>query len=239
MKFVELCYRRLTGAGRTLAPADYIEWADQLLVQDSDSPSIAQLASCAWDTPPDAQQIERLFQESLAELGLALPVDEFDALTRYAASICQHFLDGALEPWDLVSEMLSLSEDNQEPYLFDIWIVLCDALAGAHSRDPHSALFNRALPVDDDAACIRLTAMQFIALCAMSLPDKFPFVWRCSQCRSIDEDDTQGADAFRACPHCGVEAASKNMRYFESRDAMLDELSARPSLSSAPANARP
>ena len=236
MEFVELCYRRLTGAGRALTPHDYIDWADQLLVQNSDSASIAQLASCAWDTPPDAQQVEGLFHDALAELGLALPADEYDAIKRYAIAFCEQFLSGAMEPWDLVREMHDLSEDNQEPYLFRIWTVLYDALVDAHLRVPHSVLFNRVLPLTDDAACIRRTASQFIVLCSMPLPVKFPSVWRCSECHAVDEDAAAVADASRTCRHCGTESASKNMSFFENRDAMIDEFS---SPSSATISATP
>lgn len=113
MEFPELAFKRLDDP--RLKGQAYIDWAERLLEEGSESSSIAQLVSCSWEAEPDPNEIEQLFQSCLVELGLTLPTDWHHALLAYTSSICQKSTLGTLDPWDCMTEMLRLSEDNNEP----------------------------------------------------------------------------------------------------------------------------
>lgn len=224
MNFTELAFKRIDGSWITTA--DYIDWANALLQSGCDAPSIAELASCSWDAVPDHQQVERIFQSCLLELGLILPNDFYDALLGHASHICQEMLRGALDPWDCVREMLTLSDDHNEPYMLWIWIDLMRDMAPAQNRDPSNTVFNAALDLQNGDECIRRTAQQFIDFCRMPLPDKFPLVWWCVECEAICDDSTFTERKTCACTKCGAIAGMKNMRFFEHR-GMLQKKAAR------------
>lgn len=84
MEFSQLAFLRLDDP--SLKASTYIDWAEQLLNDGCNAPSIAELASCSWEASPDPQQIERIFQACLVELDLKLPSDWYQALLSYACS---------------------------------------------------------------------------------------------------------------------------------------------------------
>lgn len=219
LNFVELAYKR--SEALWITTRDYIDWADELLEGGSNAPSIAELSSCRWDGNPDAQQVERIFQSCLLELGLTLPNDWYDALLSYTSSLCEKVLSGTIAPWDFVREMLTLADDNNDPYMLWIWIDLGRDIPSAHPRDQGDILFNGALDLNNADDCIRKTAQQYIYLCTLPLATKFPFIWWCHVCDEISDEDTFTENKTFTCNKCGAISGMKNMRFFEHRDALV------------------
>ncbi len=216
MEFTELAFRRLDD--RPLKCRAYIDWAEQLLEEGSESSSVAQLASCSWEAEPDPNQVEQLFQSCLVELGLSVPADWYQALLAYTSSICQKFVQGTLDSWSCMTEMLELAEDNNDPYILWIWIDLASDLSRQHVIEDGDFVFNGSLDLENQDACIRRTASQFVALCSKDLPLKFPWVWWCKECREVSDETTFSEIQSRTCPTCGSAHSMKNMRFFENRE---------------------
>lgn len=221
MNFAELAFKRIDALW--IKTHDYIDWANDLLEGGCDAPSIWELASCRWDVDVDPDQVERLFQSCLGELGLALPSDWYGALCAYSSSICAKMLRGEMSPWDCVQEMLTISDDHNEPYIHWIWIDLADDLEEWRTNTERIQ-FNGTLNLGDPEECIRIVAQQFIALCSISLPDKFPWIWHCDLCEAISEENTFTETRICACTRCGGAGAMKNMRFFEHRGALVKKI---------------
>lgn len=221
LNFAELAFKRIDASW--VKTHDYIDWANYLLEGGCDAPSIWELASCRWDVDVDSDQVERLFQSCIAELGLELPSDWHSALCAYSSSICEKMLQGNMLPWDCVQEMLAISDDHNEPYIHWIWIDLVDDL-GEWRTNTERIQFNGTLDLGNPEECIRIVAQQFLALCSMSLPEKFPWIWQCDKCEAISEKNTFTETRTCTCTNCGGVSAMKNLRFFEHRDALVKML---------------
>lgn len=218
MDFIELAYKRLDDQ---IKVHDYIDWAEHLLNGGSDVSSIAQLATCAWDAEPDAKQVERLFQTSIVELGLTLPADWQSALMGYASSLSRQMLLGTLVPCDLERKMLTLADDNNDPYILWIWIDLSRDLYDGHVSGREDIQFNGALDLSDSDHCIRRTAEQFVVLCSMTLEEQFPLIWLCHACGAVRNETTFIDTKTIMCPQCCRDGSMKNMRFFEHREEFV------------------
>ena len=221
MDFEELAFKRIDAS--QIKTHDYIDWANDLLGDGCDAPSIWELSSCRWDVDVDPDQVERLFQSCLGELGLEMPSDWYRALCAYSSSICAKMLRGEMLPWDCVQEMLTISDDHNEPYIHCIWIDLVDDLEESRTTTERIH-FNGALDLGDPEECIRIVAQQFLSLCSISLPDKFPWIWRCDKCEAISEENTFTETRTCTCTKCGGVSAMKNMRFFDHRDALIKKI---------------
>lgn len=228
MDFTELVFKRIDGSW--IKTQDYIEWASELLEDGCEASSIWQLSACSWDVPVDPDEVERLFQSCIRELGLELPSDWYTALCAYSSSICENMLQGSLLPWECVTEMLNIADDHNEPYIHWIWIDLVDDFHRA-KVETTPVLFHATLNLSDPEACIRIVAQQFISFCGISLPEKFPWIWRCEVCGAISEENTFTEVKSRTCASCGGVSAMKNLRFFEHRDIFLKNLRSGSSIS--------
>lgn len=221
MDFAELAFMRIDGS--RIETHDYVDWANELLEAGCDAPSIWELAVCRWDDYVDSDYVERLFQSCMNELGLELPGDWFSALCIYSSSICQKMLQGTLLPWECVQEMLTIADDYNEPYIHWIWVDLVDDLDSAKAQTD-GMKFNGTLDLNNPEQCIQIVARQFVSLCSESLPEKFPWIWRCEICLAISEENTFTQTKTCTCTRCGGIATMKNMRFFDNRDALLKTL---------------
>jgi hypothetical protein len=221
MNFAELNFK-LVDESR-VAPQHLIAWANALLEAGCNAPSIAELASCCFDKPPDPQQVERLFEASLVELNLTLSQDWFHAFRLYAISICKKTLSGELPPQGCIDEMLQLSEDHQEPYALTVWTDLAHDMNVDHRGGHRRSSFNGALPIENPDECIRRTASQFVSIFSTDASDCFPLIWWCHACKEVTENDTNLPIEERACAACGSGSSLKNMRFFENREAYVSK----------------
>jgi hypothetical protein len=219
MEFSQLAFLRLDYP--PLKSSVYIGWAEQMLNDGCNAPSVAELASCAWDASPDPQQIERIFQSCVVELDLELPSDWYQALLSYACSICTKAIVGTLDSSECLSDMLTLADDHNEPYMLWIWIDLANDFS-PYTRDGRTNIvFNTPLKLDNPNECILRTATQFIALCSMSLPEKFPLVWMCQECESISDESTFTTSVAHNCTSCASASSMKNMRFYQNREYFI------------------
>jgi hypothetical protein len=216
--FAELVFKRIDESW--IKAQDYIEWANELLEDGCEAPSIWQLAACSSDVPVDPDEVERLFQSCISELGLELPNDWCTALCAYSSSICENMLQGRLLPWECVTEMLAIADDHNEPYIHWIWIDLVDDLHRTTVKTT-SVHFYSTLNLSDPEACIRIVAEQFVSLCSISLPERFPWIWRCEVCGAISKENTFTEVNSDTCTSCGGISTMKNLRFFEHRDVFL------------------
>lgn len=221
MDFAELTFKRIDGSW--IETRDYVDWANKLLEAGSNALSIWELAVCRWDDYIDPAQVERLFQSCMNELGLKLPGDWFSALCIYSSSICQKMLQGELLPWECVQEMLTISDDYNEPYIHWIWVDLVDDLDSTKARID-GMKFNGVLDLNKPEQCIWTVARQFVSLCSELLPEKFPWIWHCEVCHAISDENTFTQTKTCTCIHCGAIGTMKNMRFFDNRDAFLRTL---------------
>lgn len=211
MDFFELAYRRINNQ---LETRDYIDWADELLMIGSNSFSIAELASYTWEKDPDAREVEFLFHSCVTECGFSLPSNWEEAFFAYLMAICNSVIGGTLAPHDCLYALLTLSDDNDDPYICWVWIDLARDI----SRHMEYIVFNDALNLENSDESIRKTAYQFIALCKMDLPAKFPLVWCCKDCGEVSSDTTYTETNARPCPACKSIFSLKNMRFFKNRE---------------------
>lgn len=219
MDFAELAFRRIDD--RWIKSDDYVDWANELLEGGCNAPSIWELAVYRWDVYIDPDQVERLFLSCLVELGLELPNDWYAALCAYSSSVCQKMLSGVTQPWDCVSEMWAIAEDHNEPYIHWMWIDLSRDLEPVERRGQGYICFNGTLDLKNPDDCIRKVAQQFINLCAMPLPDKFPWVWICQECGAISDKSTFTEISACTCSVCGAISGMRNMRFFEHREKFI------------------
>lgn len=219
MDFPELAFKRIDKSW--IKTDDYIEWANELLEGGSNAPSIWELAVCRRDAHVDPDQIERLFQSCVDELGLELPSDWYAALCSYSSSICKSMARGAIQPMDCMGEMLTLAEDLNAPYIHWIWIDLARDIEATTRRDSEVIKFNGTLDLQNSDDSIRRVGRQFVALCAIQLPEKFPLVWICQACNRSSDESTFTEMTTRTCTKCGAISAMRNMRFFEHRDALV------------------
>lgn len=219
MDFAELAFRRIDD--RWIKADDNVDWANELLEGGCDAPSIWELAVYRWDVYIDPDQVERLFLSCLVELGLKLPNDWYAALCAYSSSVCQKMLSGVTQPWDCVSEMWAIAEDHNEPYIHWMWIDFSRDLEPVERRGQGYICFNGTLDLNNPEDCIRKVAQQFINLCAMPLPDKFPWVWICQECSAISDESTFTEISACTCSVCGAISGMRNMRFFENREEFI------------------
>lgn len=222
MNYPELAFKHLT---RNARAADYIAWAEGLLARGCHVMAVVELACHALEPKPDLQEVQRSFEQCAAELGLQVPGDDdwYPILIDYSCSICQEMRDAVRDAEDGLSELLCLAEDNNDPYLLTVWQDLDD---GLHAQ--RRPCFDARLGSEPPQASILRTAVQYMSMCAMQLPEKFPWVWWCLTCGHVTEGDTWTDRQSDACPRCGAEATLANMRYFENRDRLV-AASSRPS----------
>jgi hypothetical protein len=161
----------------------------------------------------------------MVELGLTLPAGWNSALLGYASSVCQQMLLGTLAPCDVERKMLTLADDNNDPYMLWIWIDLSRDLHDGHVRGRKNILFNGALDLSDPDHCIGRTAEQFVALCSMTLDENFPFIWLCHACGAVSDETTFIDTKTIMCPQCSGDGTMKNMRFFEHREEFATRLS--------------
>lgn len=219
MDFTELAFKRIDDS--RLKAEVYVDWANELLEGGCNAPSIWELAVYRWDAYIDPDQVERLFLLCVTELGLELPSDWYVALCAYSSTLCERMLSGVTEPWDCLYAMLDLADDHNEPYIHWIWIDLYRDLVPMVQRDPDYIRFNGALNLKNPEDCIRKVAQQFIALCAMPLPDKFPWTWHCVECGEMSDKSTFTEIDACTCPTCGAISGMKNLRFSEHREEFI------------------
>lgn len=219
LDFPELVFRRIDQS--SISADDYIQWANALLEAGSDAPSIWELAVCRWEPYVDSEHVERLFQSCVVELGLDLPSDWYAALCAYSSSICENMLRGVIQPHECLTDMLTIADDHYEPYIHWIWVDLSRDLAPEAWRLAEDIRFNGVLDLQNADDCIRRVALQFVALCTIPLPEKFPWVWICQDCDAISDESTLTEMTMRTCTTCGAIAAMRNMRFFQHRAALL------------------
>lgn len=216
MEFTRLAFLRLDSP--TLKTSVYIDWAERLLNEGCDAPSIAELAGCSWDANPDPKQAELIFLACVSELNLELPVEWYQALLLDVCSICKKIIDEEIESWDGLGDILTLAEDNNDPYMLTIWIDLVADFSPLNRIEREEVIFNANLKLENTHECIVRTASQFIALCGFDLPEKFPWVWMCQECDSISEETTFTATMAHDCPNCLSKSSMKNMRFYQNRE---------------------
>jgi hypothetical protein len=222
LDFAELVFKRIDEW--RIKTHDYIDWANELLEGGCNAPSIWELAVYRWDAYIDPDQVERLFQSCIRELGLVLPSDLHSALCAFSSSICEKMLRGEIQPQDCLIEMLEIAEDHNEPYIHWIWIDLARDLDLRENKDKDDIQFNGVLDLENFNDCVRKVAQQFVALCSISLPEKFPWVWRCQKCGAISDESTFTELKTCTCTQCKDIFSMKNMRFFEHRAALVDAL---------------
>lgn len=189
-----------------------------MLSEGFNAPCVSELAGCDLDIDHNAQQIEQLFQACLVALGLTLPSSFYDALLAYASNICEKTVLGNMDSWDCLKKMLELADDNDTPYILWVWIDLSRDLSSKYTRDMGYISFNGALDLDNDNDSILKTAKQFVSLCSVQKPLKFPLVWWCNQCHIFVDETTFTETMTKTCPTCSSPSAMKNMRFFEHRN---------------------
>jgi hypothetical protein len=224
MELSELAFKRLD---RSTNVTDYIDWAVGLLYEGSDSQSVAMLASFDLEKEPDAKQVEYYFKLCVSDRGIKLPSQDewYEALLDYTSDICKKMVSGSLDLKEGAYELLSIAEDNNDPYMLTIWIdLLRDLSEACHPLKVDNIFFNSSLNLNDYDACIRLTAQQYISLSSISLPEKFPWVWMCSKCNYATDLNTWTTSLTACCPNCTGVSTLKNMRYFEHRDHYLSNV---------------
>ncbi|WP_332855374.1 hypothetical protein [Duganella sp. S19_KUP01_CR8] len=219
MDFAELAFRRIDE--HRLKVDAYVDWANELLEGGCDVPSIWELAAYRWDAYIDPDQVERLFLSCVGDLGLELPSDWYVALCAYSSILCERMLHGITQPWDCLIEMLTIADDHNEPYIHWVWIDLSRDFEPIERRRPDYICFNGRLDLKKSDDCIRTVAQQFIALCTLPLPEKFPWVWQCQECGAVGEESTFTDTKACTCTKCGTAFAMKNMRFFEHRDELV------------------
>jgi len=216
MKFSDLAFKYLCG---DLQAADCVRWAEDLLAEGSSSMAVAELASYSWDSDLDRKEVERAFQLCIAELGLQMPTEEdwYQTLMDFTSSICQTMVDGMCEAEDGLARLLNISEDHHDPYVMTIWLDLVRDLDETGPETDHPS-FNLPLRSESRESCIIKTAEQYIALCATTLPERFPRVWWCRKCGHVSEASTWTTQQSATCPNCREESALANVRHYEHRD---------------------
>jgi hypothetical protein len=225
LNFAELAFRRLD-RHPGLRTAHYVAWAVRLLDEGCTAPSVAELASFSLEAQPGAEQVERTFLACVSELSLSLPSESqwHEALKAYVVDRCESLVRGKLTPEEVMSDLLRIADDNDDPYLLLIWNDLATDITEARSwphRDPDHVCFNLGLDLSSANECIRMTAIQFAGLAARQLPDKFPAVWMCTRCGAVSEQAGRTAEESRDCPSCTGAAALLNMRHHRSREHLL------------------
>ena len=218
MNFSELAFKRLD---RDLQIGDYVRWAEGLLAEGCSSTVVAELASYSWDHSPDRDEVERTFQLCIEELGLRVPTEEdwYQVLKDFTCSICQAMLNGTCEAEGGFSELLNISEDHHDPYVLTVWLDLASDLHEWTFGGEHTHIyFNTSLLPESRESCILKTAEQYIALCELGLPEKFPRVWWCTACRHVGDAETATTQQVDRCPSCGEAATLANVRHYEQRN---------------------
>jgi hypothetical protein len=227
MEFSELAFKLFyTPENRVY---DCIAWAEHLLGNGCDFLCVAELASCGLESVPDESEVERLFDNCLAELNLKLPDNWNQALIEHLVSKCEQFLSSDLEPLRFLTDILLLSNELDDPEILWIWIDLagdisfkCDSLIVC----VEPTTFNNRLDLKDADKCIRQTALQFLSLCSIELPPLFPLVWWCQNCGAISEEPITNEVFQCDCLSSSSAQSMKNMRYFENRELFILKLRA-------------
>jgi hypothetical protein len=217
--FFDFAYVLALGRAKT---ADYITWADALLVAGCEAPSVAALASCIWEHDPEPQEVQMLFHGCVAELGLELlagPDDDEEVFIKaISIPVCRMILTGAIAPEAGLAKLLDICEDSDDPALLWTWVDMANELSPGE-ENPVSYHVNLNLAVPDE--CIRAASAQFISLCALDLPTRFPLLWQCRECGAVSDENTYAQESARTCPECKIPLASRNMRFFINRAQLV------------------
>jgi hypothetical protein len=120
-----------------ICSADYIDWADEMLEQDYDTPHLRILAGL--DRRNSIVEVEPYFIHSLKELNIE-QVEPKAAVQAYACDIAQQIIDGKFtSAREAIKTLYQICVDTNYDPDYRVWLDLDDALDCLHCGDfPYS-----------------------------------------------------------------------------------------------------
>jgi hypothetical protein len=224
MHFSEIMYRRLN---RDMNVSDYIAWANHLLEQGCDLPEIAEMASFAFESEPDAKEVERYFLRCVQLLGFSMSDDVFQATIDYWGDTCERMLDGRLALDEGIA-LLHEIDNDYEYYLMMPWVDLARYHTEKHRQTGQCQFAADDIASYGEEPFAWMLVRQFLTLCqqgSQSFPTKFPVIWYCLACNCSSNEDTWTTQRTAPCRACGSADSLKNMQYYVNREAYLQQLS--------------
>ncbi len=164
-------------------PKDYIDWAEDLLLQGIENEYLLMLVSYGVEKNPDSYEIKEYFEKSLKALNIPLS-SPAAALKNYAKQIAlqiAHNKISTLDGLDLLEPFYFKSD--YEP-IYSIWSQLEEDLVSLKCNDDY--FYNSGLSNDNVEQYIKNIALQFSQLLECQLPDNFFQLCVCQKCGHID-----------------------------------------------------
>lgn len=114
----------MAALGMHKEPKVYAQWAQTLLENGTDSPSLRVLAGLDVPRAGDTEEIELYFKRSLAELNIAVP-SKRQAIDAYASDITEGIINGTIEPRQGAGLMCRIDEATLGDELrYRVWSIL-------------------------------------------------------------------------------------------------------------------
>ncbi|WP_140920348.1 hypothetical protein [Limnobaculum xujianqingii] len=160
-------------------PHFYTDWAEQQLVNGSESEAILILASLGLDKQLDRQEVEFYFQRYIESADIIPPYHAV-ALANYAKVLCRKIISSHISP-DEGAFMLSEFNHKTE-YQYPIYIIWSDLGEDLTLFEMGEGYYLwHAITNDNKVSYIINTAKQFIVLLESKLPDNFFDLSYCPQ----------------------------------------------------------
>lgn len=162
---------------------DYINWAEQLMLDGIENNSIYYLASLSLDRNPERWDVEETFKQCLIELDLTVPKKDV-AIQNYLEYLAKNIISKNIQPKYGVKlfEQAWISSEYSQPLLW-IWGYLEEDLS--YLQDYNSTIFNSTLNKKNIEEFIVSTAKQFLVLLQLEIPADFNLMCYCSNCSFI------------------------------------------------------
>lgn len=210
-------------------PHFYTDWAEQQLINGSESEAILILASLGLDKQLDRQEVEFYFQRYIESADIIPPYHAV-ALANYAKVLCRKIISSHISP-DEGAFMLSEFNHKTE-YQYPIYIIWSDLGEDLTLFEMGEGYYLwHAITAKNKDSYIIDTAKQFITLLESKLPGNFFNMYYCPQCsRAVMAEKKQitKSEAIKkmlhvvinldyvtvqACPNCQSEKLISMHRY--------------------------
>ena len=180
MEFNTLITKQALGIAKN---KDFSDWAESLLVQGSESNSVAILASFGIDRNLNTDEVKQYFEKCLLELNLVLPEPRI-LIFNHVKTLVLEIINGTVKPQIGLNGLKNfwLQTDNDEP-LYRIWDELAEDVATLD--DYQGYLWNTHLSKENVDDFIIEVAKQFLQLCELKLPDNFFALCACPDCQCV------------------------------------------------------
>ena len=176
MEIYELLAKRLMNQATS---KDYVQWAEELLLNGEDRESVKILAALNLTRPVYWFDVERYFTAVMTDLNINYS-DDMRILKEYSKVVAQQIIDDKIEPVEGVNKLSEVFSKSSHDSHYSNWDILEDQITFLYDAGPKYTF----LPITEKNLneYIKKEAELFLRLLEVPLPELFYHKFICEDC---------------------------------------------------------